>query len=207
MIRYPQTGGQEIKASYLLFTAPCWAVLSVAAWLAIRRRTARLHVVLVTVAGLYAVSYGSAVAANLVQTYDPRLDVVEPAGFVDLRVTLQASGPPRSGAESDYTVFVRNAGTAGAADTVVRIRRRPARPARRSAIRLTGPRLHRNADPRVPVEPRASRRDLARQDRPAPGPQRRRDRCRLGLDVRPHRASRRSERVALHRRAVRRPLI
>ena len=40
VIRFPQRGGDPIKSSYLLFTAPCWAVFSVAAWAEVRRALA-----------------------------------------------------------------------------------------------------------------------------------------------------------------------
>jgi 4-amino-4-deoxy-L-arabinose transferase-like glycosyltransferase len=65
IVRYPQVQGDEIKASYLLFTTPCWSVFSVAAWsaAATRSRTARL--ILPAWAALYALSYAAAMYAVL----------------------------------------------------------------------------------------------------------------------------------------------
>ena len=63
LLRFPQIEGDPIKASYLLFTAPGWAVLSVAAWCELRLRRAPVHRVLVAVAGLYVVSYVLSVCA------------------------------------------------------------------------------------------------------------------------------------------------
>jgi hypothetical protein len=57
LIRLPQDQGDPIKSSYLLFTAPCWAILSVAAWLEVKRRSAIANAVLVAVACLYVVNY------------------------------------------------------------------------------------------------------------------------------------------------------
>ena len=64
VIRFPQQYDDPIKSSYLLFTAPCWAIFSVAAWNALARHR-RLAVALVAVAGLYVVSYGTDLAASL----------------------------------------------------------------------------------------------------------------------------------------------
>jgi 4-amino-4-deoxy-L-arabinose transferase-like glycosyltransferase len=57
LVRFPQTQGDPIKSSYLLFTAPCWAAFTVAAWVEARRRSPWLHAGLVLVAALYVGSY------------------------------------------------------------------------------------------------------------------------------------------------------
>jgi hypothetical protein len=65
LTRFPQDEGDPIKSSYLLFTAPCWALLSVAAWLEVRKRSRTIHLLLVAAAVLYAISY----AAHLVGVF------------------------------------------------------------------------------------------------------------------------------------------
>ena len=58
LIRFPQRYGDPIKSSYLLFTAPCWAIFSVAAWAALRSAAGGSALALVAVAALYVASYG-----------------------------------------------------------------------------------------------------------------------------------------------------
>ena len=53
LIRFPQQYGDPIKSSYLLFTTPCWAVFSVAAWAALLRHKRRRHSRSIAVGGLY----------------------------------------------------------------------------------------------------------------------------------------------------------
>ncbi|HUY72461.1 MAG TPA: glycosyltransferase family 39 protein [Gaiellaceae bacterium] len=67
VIRFPQRSGDPIKSSYLLFTAPCWAIFSVAAWTEVRRRWRRVNALLVAVAVLYAASYAAALGDALAQ--------------------------------------------------------------------------------------------------------------------------------------------
>ena len=67
IVRYPQLGGKEIKASYLLFAAPGFAIFSVASWLALARRRAWVGPTLTAVAALYVVSYGTHLASALGQ--------------------------------------------------------------------------------------------------------------------------------------------
>jgi hypothetical protein len=62
ILRYPQMQGDQIKTSYLLFTTPCWAALSVAAWVAISRRSRFGRIALPVWAVLYAISYATATA-------------------------------------------------------------------------------------------------------------------------------------------------
>jgi hypothetical protein len=122
VVRYPQLSGLEIKASYLLFTAPCWAVFSVAAWIELMRRRRRAGTVLVVAAGLYAVSYGAALADGFTKTYEQPLTIVQPDGFVDLRTSIDnttAGRAPVQGTEADFTVWVTNRGTASAGAPVL----------------------------------------------------------------------------------------
>jgi hypothetical protein len=124
IVRYPQIQGREIKASYLLFTAPAWAVFSVSAWLWLARGTwARLA--LWSLAGLYVVSYGTALASNLAQRYQPKLQLVIPSGYPELETSIQALKAPQAGAEFDFAVWVRNVGTAGAGQSRVHVRLDP----------------------------------------------------------------------------------
>jgi 4-amino-4-deoxy-L-arabinose transferase-like glycosyltransferase len=58
LVRFPQAEGDPIKASYLLFTAPCWAALSVAVWDRLRRRP-RAAAAVAAVGVLYVVSYAA----------------------------------------------------------------------------------------------------------------------------------------------------
>ncbi len=65
LIRYPQTEGDPIKTSYLLFTAPCWAALTVAAWARLRRRAPRLAAAVAGVGVLYVGSYAATLVGVL----------------------------------------------------------------------------------------------------------------------------------------------
>jgi 4-amino-4-deoxy-L-arabinose transferase-like glycosyltransferase len=65
LIRFPQIEGDPIKSSYLLFTAPCWAIFTVAAWGWVKQRSRAAHILLSVVAGLYVLSY----AASLVSVF------------------------------------------------------------------------------------------------------------------------------------------
>ena len=133
IIRYPQIGGKEIKASYLMFAAPGFAIFSVASWLAIVRRRPRAGVVLVTVAALYAVSYGVSLASALSHKWDPRLDLAPPYGYVDLRVSVPAiSGDAPKGSTHDLELSVANDGTETAFDVKLVLRLSP-------GMRLLGP--------------------------------------------------------------------
>lgn len=66
ILRYPQADGKEIKASYMLFATPCWAVFAVGgwSWLAERARLAG-RVLLPGYALLYAASYSASLYAIL----------------------------------------------------------------------------------------------------------------------------------------------
>ena len=92
IIRYPQVDGKEIKASYLMFTAPCWAVFSVAAWTALWRRPT-LRIVLAIAASLYVLSYGTSLAASFSHSYPSLPDIVESQGYTDLSVSISQLSP------------------------------------------------------------------------------------------------------------------
>jgi Dolichyl-phosphate-mannose-protein mannosyltransferase/Domain of unknown function DUF11 len=112
IVRYPQVGGKEIKASYLMFAAPAFAVFSVAAWVALAQRRRRLGVALGVVAALYVVSYPVSLASALSHPYDPRLNLAPSLGYVDLNVAVPPeSGSAPLGSEKDFAVWVTNAGT------------------------------------------------------------------------------------------------
>jgi Dolichyl-phosphate-mannose-protein mannosyltransferase/Domain of unknown function DUF11 len=115
IVRYPQLGGKEIKASYLMFAAPGFAVFSVASWLAIVRWRRWAGAALVALASLYVVSYGTSLASALSHRYDPRLDLTAPAGYVDLQLAM----PPPPGntwlnGDKNLELTVTNAGGATA---------------------------------------------------------------------------------------------
>jgi hypothetical protein len=59
VVRFPQAQGDPIKSSYLLFTAPCWAALSMAAWRWAHHRSRVGRYCLCAFAVLYLGSYGA----------------------------------------------------------------------------------------------------------------------------------------------------
>lgn len=60
IVRYPQAYGKEIKAIYMLFTTPCWALFTVAGWLLVARHSPfATRIALPAFAGLYALSYAT----------------------------------------------------------------------------------------------------------------------------------------------------
>jgi len=131
LIRFPQQYGDPIKSSYLLFTAPCWAALTVAAWCALLRRR-RLAVVLAAVAGLYVVSYGTDLAGALTRNAG-RVYTGGAAGYVDLVAGIQQNSPtPGVGGTIDFLAGVQNVGNQTADDLVLTVRLPP-------AMRLVGP--------------------------------------------------------------------
>ena len=122
LIRFPQHDDDPIKSSYLLFTTPCWAVFSVAAWVWLRHRHARLGALLAVVAGLYVVSYGADLADALAQPSGERL-LGGAAGFVDLQAQLQQTSPnPGLGGDIDFLAGVTNVGDQTAGDVVLTVR-------------------------------------------------------------------------------------
>ena len=126
IVRYPQIAGVEIKASYLLFLAPCFAVFSVAAWLAVARWRRQAGIALVVAAVLYAFSYGTSLAAVFSGNYDQQPRLAPPHGYVDLKLTLQGpNGKQWFGSEADYTFFVENVGTRDASNVALQINLAP----------------------------------------------------------------------------------
>ena len=121
LIRFPQRYGDPIKSSYLLFTTPCWAVFSVAAWSWLRSRSRRLHLVLAAVAGLYVVSYATDLGGALSEApAAPSLGGV--AGYVDLVTAFQQNSPnPGVGGTIDFLAGVTNTGDQTASSLVLTV--------------------------------------------------------------------------------------
>lgn len=131
LIRFPQQYGDPIKSSYLLFTAPCWAVLTVAAWTALLRRS-RLAVALAAVAGLYVASYGADLAGALTRS-GGQTPTGGAAGYVDLVAGIQQNSPnPGVGGTIDFLAGVQNLGNQTADHLVLTVRLPP-------PMRLVGP--------------------------------------------------------------------
>jgi uncharacterized repeat protein (TIGR01451 family) len=131
LIRFPQHYGDPIKSSYLLFTAPAWAVFSIAAWTALLRHR-RIAIVLVALAGLYAVSYATDLGAALSQPTGPRL-IGGNSGFVDLNAGIQQNSPsPGLGGTIDFLTGVVNAGDQTATNVELTVKLPP-------GMRLLGP--------------------------------------------------------------------
>jgi hypothetical protein len=115
IVRYPQLGGKEIKASYLLFAAPAFAIFSVRAWVALARRRSWAGPALAGIAALYVVSYGAHLASALGQHYDPRPELTIGSGYYDLRLIVPpVSGTLPIGKAQDVDLSVANAGTGSA---------------------------------------------------------------------------------------------
>jgi hypothetical protein len=110
LLRFPQEFGDPIKSSYLLFTAPAWAIFSIAAWGELRRRRPALSRLLVAVAALYVVSYTADLSAAFADWTGPR-SAGGLAGIVDLNTMIQQTSPsPDVGGEVDFLVGVGNTG-------------------------------------------------------------------------------------------------
>ncbi len=128
LIRFPQRFGDPIKSGYLLFTAPAWAIFSVAAWLAIVRGRARLQAALATVAVLYVLSYSLDLGTGFAHNWNSG-----PPPGVDLNVLISTSvAEALPGQEVDYSIVVKNAGE----QTGDNVRLRILLP---DAMRLVGP--------------------------------------------------------------------
>ncbi len=131
LVRFPQRYGDPIKSSYLLFTTPCWAIFSVAAWCSLRRRK-RIGAALAAVAALYVVSYGADLGAALSQPTGTRY-INGLSGFVDLNASFQQNSPnPGVGGDIDFLVQVGNTGDQTAGDVKLMVELPP-------AMRLLGP--------------------------------------------------------------------
>jgi uncharacterized repeat protein (TIGR01451 family) len=135
LLRFPQRYGDPIKTSYLLFTTPCWAVFSVAAWSWVRARSRRVHLALVAIAALYVVSYGTDLGAALSNAGGPR-SLGGAAGYVDLVTSLQQNSPtPGLGGTIDFLAGIENTGDQTASSLVLTVQLPP-------GLRLVGPPYH-----------------------------------------------------------------
>ena len=119
LLRFPQQYDDPIKSSYLLFTTPCWAIFSVAAWSWVHMHRKRLNAVLAVAAGLYVVTYGADLSNALtVPTGLPA--VYSKPSFVDLSpIFQQTSANPTLGNEVDFLTSVANDGNQAAGDVVL----------------------------------------------------------------------------------------
>jgi hypothetical protein len=77
---------------------------------------------LIVAASLYAVSYGTSLAATFDHSYAPLYRIVEPTTFVNLKTSMQQLNvTPNPGGELDLAVWVANAGTGAALGATVTI--------------------------------------------------------------------------------------
>jgi hypothetical protein len=121
LVRFPQRDGDPIKSSYLLYTAPCWAILSVGAWARIRARRPRVGRVLVAVAILYVASYAVDVGAALTRLA-PVGNLGELRNVVDLKSYFQKTSPnPGIGGPVQFLVGVNSNGSQDATGVVLTI--------------------------------------------------------------------------------------
>ncbi len=151
LIRFPQQTDDPIKSSYLLFTTPCWAIFSVAAWTWLRSRRPRLGAVLVAVAGLYVISYGVDLGNALAQPSGQRL-LGGAAGFVDLQAQLQQNSPnPGLGGNIDFLAGVTNVGDQTAGNVVLTVRLPAGHASPRPALLRARIGLHGKPDDRLPA--------------------------------------------------------
>ena len=126
LIRFPQRDGDPIKSSYLLFTAPCWAIFSVTAWSEVRTRWRRLNKLLVLTAVLYLASYGSDLGGALAQSA-PVGNLGELRNVVDLSTFFQQNSPnPGIGGPIELLVGVNENGSRDATGVTLTIALSPA---------------------------------------------------------------------------------
>ena len=153
-----------------MFTAPCWAIFSVAAWVSVWRWPA-LRIALVAAAGLYALSYGTSLAATFSHSYPPLPNVVEKQGYAVLGVSLRQTSPtPPPGGEADLAVYVENHGTGTALSNVdLKIRASHRGAADRPPVLRPRVRLHRPDNrqllPRLPARRHQLDRPVRHADR------------------------------------------
>jgi uncharacterized repeat protein (TIGR01451 family) len=123
LVRFPQQYGDPIKSSYLLFTAPAWAVFAIAAWVELRRRP-RASLALAVVAVLYVASYG----ADLAAAFSHRTVAYREtkSGVIDLSSSIQVTTPlPDVGGPIGFAVTVDNLGNQTADDVVLTVKLPP----------------------------------------------------------------------------------
>ncbi len=178
LIRFPQQYGDPIKSSYLLFTTPCWAIFSIAAWSKLREHHRRLNLLLVVVAVLYAASYAADLGNALAQPSGT--PVGGAGGFVDLQASISTDLAEPSVSAGTWTSSSRSRTRADqTAGVVVLTVNLPA------GMRLLGPPVSTNAARAAPALRRSSARSTSSPATPrpsfatpcrsrAPGPRRRR---------------------------------
>jgi hypothetical protein len=126
LIRFPQRSGDPIKSSYLLFTAPCWAMFSVAAWAEVRRRWRRVNALLVAVAVLYIASYSAALGDALAQPASVG-NLGQLPNVVNLSTNVQQNSPNRGiGGPVRFLVGVIENGSREARNVVLTVDLPPA---------------------------------------------------------------------------------
>jgi hypothetical protein len=131
LIRFPQQYGDPIKSSYLLFTAPCWAAFTVAAFAALLRRRV-IGAALVVLACLYVASYAADLDGALNRPTGA-YTLPGAGGYVDLVAGIQQNSPnPGVGGDIDFLAGVQNLGTQSASNLVLTVNLPP-------AMRLLGP--------------------------------------------------------------------
>ncbi len=126
LIRFPQRDGDPIKSSYLLFTAPCWAIFSVAAWGEVRARWRRLNALLLAAALLYLASYATDLGAAFAQTA-PVGNLGQLRNVVDLSTFFQQNSPnPGIGGPVELLVGVNENGGQDATNVTLTVELSPA---------------------------------------------------------------------------------
>ncbi len=125
LLRFPQQYDDPIKSSYLLYTAPCWAIFSVGAWSWIRAHHYGPSTPLVVAATVYVVTYGTDLGNAL--AYPSGLPAAgNGAGFVDLSpIFQQTSANPALGTEVDFLTSVANNGNQTAGKVVLTLQLDP----------------------------------------------------------------------------------
>jgi len=118
VMRFPQRYGDPIKSSYLLFTAPCWAIFSVCAWSQLARR-AWIRRALVAAATLYVASYGTHLGAAL---QEASVRAAGPPPGIDVNTQVFGSiATAKVGDEVNFTIWFTNTGTETATGIVATV--------------------------------------------------------------------------------------
>ena len=121
LVRFPQQYGDPIKSSYLLFTAPCWAAFTVAAFAALLRRRI-VGAALVVGACLYVASYAADLEGALNRPIRP-FEIPGAAGYDRVAAGIQQNSPnPGVGGEIDFLAGVQNLGTQTASNLVLTVK-------------------------------------------------------------------------------------
>jgi len=126
LIRFPQRDGDPIKSSYLLFTAPCWAIFSVAAWSEVHARWRKLNALLAVAAVLYVVTYATDLGVALAQTASVG-NLGQLRNVVDLGTFFQKNSPnPGIGGPIQFLVGVNENGGQDATNVTLTVELSPA---------------------------------------------------------------------------------